>query len=139
MSNALGGLFRWLRKRRRIAVNPMDGMREARGLWRERARAEQRCVSQTVGGVRRRAIRQGCQGHERRTRAQDDQVAGMRRSELSDDTGRRPGKCIKIKHAYTVPLAPMVKKILDELDSEFVFTTNGRTPFSGFSKAKVRA
>ena len=32
----------------------------------------------------------------------------------------------------------MLKKILDELDSDLVFTTTGRTPFSGFSKAKAR-
>jgi integrase len=137
MSNALGGLFRWLRKRRRIAVNPMDGLErpEASG---ERARVL------SSGELRRlwEACGDGPFGRVVKvmmlTGAHTGEVAGMRRSELSDDTWSVPVERIKIKHAYTVPLAPMVKKILDESDSEFVFTTNGRTPFSGFSKAKAR-
>jgi integrase len=136
MANALGGLFRWLRKRRRIAVNPMDGLErpEASGV-RERVlkstelrRLWEMCGDGPFGRVVKVMMLTG---------AHTDEVAGMRRSELSDDTWSVPVERIKIKHAYTVPLAPMVKKILDESDSDLVFTTNGRTPFSGFSKAKA--
>ena len=140
MSNALGGLFRWLRKRRRIAVNPMEGLErpEASG---ERVRvlksAELRRLWEACGdGPYGRIVKVMML-----TGAHTGEVAGMRRGQLTPVTDPHtwsvPAELTKIKHAYTVPLTPMVKELIgDPLD--FVFTTNGTAPFSGFSKAKAR-
>jgi integrase len=72
-----------------------------------------------------------------------DEVAGMRWSELSDDfeTWKIPGSRMKNSKAHDVHLSGPAREILRALprnaDNDLVFTTNGRTPISGFSKAKL--
>lgn len=72
-----------------------------------------------------------------------DEVAGMRWSEISDDfeTWRIPGSRMKNGKPHDVHLSEPAREILRALprsaDNDLVFTTNGRTPISGFSKAKL--
>src|SRR5262249_22788969 len=74
-----------------------------------------------------------------------DEVGGMRWSELDLDEQRTwtiPGSRSKNGKAHVVHLSSFAIETLDRLpqldESEFVFTTNGRTPVSGFSVAKAR-
>lgn len=73
------------------------------------------------------------------------EVAGMRWEEFSEDAREWliPGARTKNKQPHLLPLCELARSILLDIkargiDSELVFTTNGRTPVSGFSKAKKR-
>jgi len=73
-----------------------------------------------------------------------DEVGGMRWSEL--DLERRiwtvPGERTKNDKVHMVHLSDLAIEIIEQLpqigDSDLVFTTNEKTPVSGFSKAKSR-
>lgn len=73
-----------------------------------------------------------------------DEVAGMGWSEVSPDgqTWTIPKERSKNGRAHVVHLAPAARAILAELPrfagSDLVFTTNGRTSVSGFSRAKEK-
>ena len=71
-----------------------------------------------------------------------DEVANLRWSELDLDTGlwTLPRERAKNDQVHTVPLSAPVLAILRGLPrvGDFVFSTNGRTPVAGFSKAKDR-
>jgi integrase len=73
-----------------------------------------------------------------------DEVAEMRWTEvdLKAALWTLPKERAKNNRAHEVPLAPHVVEILSALprieESGLVFTTNGKTPVSGFSKAKRR-
>lgn len=75
------------------------------------------------------------------------EVGEMRRSELIGLDGEQPtweirGARTKNSRAHLVPLAPSVVKIIEAVpvvgEGDLLFTTTGRTPISGFSKAKER-
>ncbi|SFK28597.1 tyrosine-type recombinase/integrase [Methylocapsa palsarum] len=72
------------------------------------------------------------------------EVSEMRWSELdfTTRTWTLPKERCKNGQAHQVPLSPQALAILEGLPriggaSDFVFTTNGRTPVSGFSKARA--
>jgi len=68
-----------------------------------------------------------------------DEVAQMRWSELDGDVWVIPRERYKSGRANAVPLSEPVQRILSSIPrtSEYVFTTTGRSPISGFSKAKA--
>lgn len=73
------------------------------------------------------------------------EVAGMFWAELenlavTNPLWRIPGTRTKNHQPHLVPLSSSVVEILEKLPrtSELVFSTNGKTPLSGFSKAKAR-
>jgi integrase len=79
------------------------------------------------------------------TAARLREVAGMRRSELSEDgtIWTIPANRTKNKRAHIIPLPPLARDIIGEVkqikgQGGFVFSTTGSTPVSGFSKTKVR-
>jgi integrase len=70
------------------------------------------------------------------------EVAGMRWQDLDLDRAlwTIPGSLTKNHEQHTVPLSKQALAVLAALPrigEEFVITTTGKTPFSGFSKAKV--
>ena len=71
-----------------------------------------------------------------------DEIARMARNELSADVATLvlPASRTKNKREHTVPLAPAAREIIRGVHRiagcRFVFSTNGRTPVSGFSKSK---
>jgi integrase len=73
-----------------------------------------------------------------------DEIAGMRWSELSLEKAvwMLPGERSKNRRANEVPLSAAALEILRSLPrfekSDLVFTTNGKTPISGFSPMKRR-
>jgi integrase len=73
------------------------------------------------------------------------EVAEMRWSEIDFETRAwtLPKERAKNGVAHTVPLLPQAVEILETLpriagEDDLVFTSNGKTPVSGFSKAKAR-
>jgi integrase len=73
-----------------------------------------------------------------------EEIAGMRWSELDDTltVWTLPKERVKNRIAHEVPLPTAAREILRTIprfgNSDFVFTTTGTTPVSGFSKAKQR-
>lgn len=74
-----------------------------------------------------------------------NEVAGMTRTELSDDgaTWNIPGSRTKNKRPHVVPLAHLAREPLNSVkpiagEAGLVFTTTGRSPVSGWSKIKRR-
>ena len=76
------------------------------------------------------------------TGARREEIAALRWSEIKDDTIVLGRERTKGGEGHSIPLAPQALDIIKQLprigDSDFVFTTNGRTPVSGFSKIKKR-
>jgi integrase len=73
-----------------------------------------------------------------------DEVAEMRWSELDLNAAlwTLPKERAKNNRTHEVPLAPIVAEMLAAVaridESDLIFTTNGKTPVSGFSQAKRR-
>ena len=146
MANALGGMFRWARKKRKITVNPMGGLERPEGSGEgkrvltgdELRRLWAACDDSPFGEVVKVLMLTGQRTGE---------VSGMRWSELNGDTWTIPGERTKNKLEHTVPLAPAVQELIhdhhddhhgDHHHGDLVFTTNGMRPISGFSKMKAR-
>jgi integrase len=74
------------------------------------------------------------------TAARRSEVAGMRRSEVSGEEWIIPPARYKTGLELVLPLSPAAREVLDKVPkvgkSGFVFTTDGKTPISGFSKFK---
>jgi len=65
----------------------------------------------------------------------------MRRAELNDDDGvwTVPASRTKNHRAHAVPLSPLAREIIaaaPRIEGDYVFTTKGTGPMSGWSKAK---
>jgi integrase len=69
-----------------------------------------------------------------------DEVACMARAEIADSVWTIPAERYKTGKANAVPLTGKVTAIIEvqdiHKDCDFVFSTNGETPFSGFGKCK---
>jgi integrase len=75
------------------------------------------------------------------TGARRDEIGALRWSEIYDDEIRLDGARTKNGEPHSIPLAPAAVKIIDGLprigEGELVFTITGKTPVSGWSKAKT--
>ena len=151
---ALSGLFRWLRRKRCVAIDPCAGMERPEGSRkRERvlnAKVDIRhadelrwlwAAADSVGDPFGALVKILFLSGQRRS-----EVAEMERRELSDDLSSWtiPATRTKNKREHTVPLSPLAQEMLRDVledplnKSLFVFSTNGKTPVSGFSKFKRR-
>jgi integrase len=74
--------------------------------------------------------------------ARRDEITSLRWSEIHGDRIELRGARTKNGEPHTIPLSPQARVLIESLPrtagSEFVFTTNGRTSVSGWSKAKGR-
>ena len=74
------------------------------------------------------------------TAARRDEIASLRWPEIHGDEIRIPGERGKTTEPRIIPLSLAAAKLIDTLphigDDGFVFTTTGKTPVSGWSKAK---
>jgi integrase len=142
---ALSACFGWMLRHRRIDVNPCAG------VWRPRPPAARDrvltsaeivkfwkatdAVNGAFGAVLKLLLLTGQRLNE---------IAELRWDELSEDRVemRLPGSRTKNHRAHTVPLAPLAREIVARIPRidgcAFVFTTNGRTPISGWSKVKMQ-
>jgi integrase len=148
---ALSSLFGWLQKRRLVDANPCSGVpRPANAASRERTLTDDEIrlfwlASDRVDAPKvlkaprpfrpmlRMLLLSGGRLRE---------VAGMRRDELSADgmVWTLPGARTKNKKPHVVPLSPLAREQIEEAGGkgDFVFSSNGRTSVSGFSRAKRR-
>lgn len=141
----LGKLFAWAFQHRRVATNPALGMfrpksppartrvlsnDELRRLW---------TALDEIGAPFAQAIRLLAL-----TGARVGEVAGMTHAELSEDltVWNLPADRSKNKLPHVVPLPGLAREIIASVPrlagSRFVFSTNGVTPISGWSKIKRR-
>jgi integrase len=141
MFAALSVMFGWLVDRRRLRQNPCVGVaRPETPKSRDRVLTDDEIVkfwracdqiSKPFGQLLKLLLLTGSRLNE---------VAGMRRSELSELTWIIPGERTKNHLTHVVPLPKIAADILATVstEGELVFTTTGSTPVSGWSKTKLR-
>lgn len=139
---ALRKLFNWALERDLIETSPCDRVKppspeksrdrvlsddELRALW---------IAAEELGWPFGRHMQMLVLTGQRR-----DEVAGMKWREISGDTWTLPRERAKTDKAHEVPLSAPALSILEALPridgGGYVFTTTGRTPISGFGKAKA--
>jgi integrase len=140
LHTALGSLFGWLHRNRLVTANPCTGVpRPSSGKPGERVldngeiiRFWHGCdaIHPTFAAVFRLLLLTG----QRR-----DEVGEMSWDELQDDgMWNLAGSRTKNGYPHKVPLPPLALEIIESVPhiGPFVFSTNGRTPISGWSKVK---
>jgi integrase len=141
MLSCLSKMFSWLVQHRRVNQNPCkDVHRPEASTARDRVLTDGEIVKfwratdaqrKELSALLKLLLLTGCRLNE---------VAGMTRTELSDDsaTWNIPGSRTKNKRPHVVPLAPLARKMVGTRSEGFVFTTTGRSPVSGWAKIKRR-
>jgi integrase len=142
MSRCLSKLFSWLVEQRRITINPSVGVYcppPPRSRERVLTSDEIRLLWQATerGGALDQAARllllTGCRLNE---------ISRLQWSEVTEDGAAidLPGSRTKNHRQHLVPLAPVARAIIAErpriVGCDFIFSTNGRTPISGWSRWK---
>ncbi|RMF11331.1 MAG: site-specific integrase [Alphaproteobacteria bacterium] len=139
-------LFRWAVSLDDIQVSPVEGIK---------APAKVEARDRVLTDAELRAVWLACDALDYpfgpfvrlliATGQRRSEVAGMDWAEIDCDAGvwTIPGDRAKNGQAHTVPLNDVARAILDALGAMtskrgLVFTSNGKTPISGFSKAKKR-
>jgi integrase len=146
---ALSSLFSWLVSNRRIESNPCRNVdRPANAESRDRVLDNDEirwfwAACDHVDQPRREDAPRPFAAILRLlllTGARRDEVAGLRRDELrKDGEWNLPGARTKNGRAHLVPLAPAAREIIERAKGDdFIFSTNGRSQPSGWSKVKRR-
>ena len=144
MHATLRSMFGWLRKRRRIAVDPSTDLHppeatEARDRVLSDSELRWLWVALDAEPILGPVIKLLTFTGARRREASD-----CRWSELSDDgtTWTIPKERTKNKKAHVVPLSRAAQALLASVPrvagSDFVFSRNGKTPPAGWSQVKDR-
>lgn len=140
---ALSAFFKWLHAERRIKVNPTIGVsKPAPSPPRRRALNDAEIkkfwaactvMGDPFGPMLKLLLLTGQRLNE---------IARLEDAELVGDTIRLPGDRVKNSLAHLVPLSPLAVQMLADVvrvpNSKFFFSTTGKSPVSGFSKAKRR-
>ena len=149
MHACLSKFFSWLIHHQVVETNPCEGVRrptpaparehlltddEIRWLW---SACDQ--IGEAFGALIKLLLATGQRLNE---------IARLTHAELGEDDKGRPVLILsaartKNKRAHVVPLSPLAQQIIVSArkitsKSDFVFTTNGHAPISGFSKIKRR-
>ena len=144
LATVLSTLFTWLKdEQRAVTINPVIGVyRPGPPPSRERVLSDAEiaifwkatdAVGVPFGAMYRLLLLTGCRLRE---------VTGMRRSELAENgTWNIPATRTKNHRPLSLPLPKLALDIIASVPAieggeDFVFTTTGRSPVSGFSKAK---
>jgi integrase len=143
MHAALSILFSWLLRERRVTANPCSGVwRPGPPPARERVLSDAeiasfwrgcKSIGTPFGQLFQFMLLTGCRLRE---------AANMTRGELTaDGVWTIPGSRTKNSRPISLALPPMALQLIRNLPviesaTGYVFTTNGRTPVSGFSVAK---
>ena len=140
---ALSILFSWLLRERRVTANPCGGVwRPAPPPARERTLTDAEIaafwhgcdvIGAPFGSLFQFLLITGCRLRE---------ASNTTRAEIAaDGVWTIPGSRTKNGRTFSLTLPPLALQIIAkvpviESESGFIFTTNGRTPVSGFSVAK---
>jgi integrase len=143
MRQTLSVMFGWLRDKRRINHNPMDGVGRVKApkardrilndeelvqLWQVLDNSDNPVIEPFRSFVKVLTL----------TGQRLNEVSGMRRSEIHNGDWIIPGSRTKNKREHVVPLSEWVMSLLPNSKTDLVFTTTGKTPISGWSKFKDR-
>lgn len=138
-------LFAWCLDRGTIETNPVAGLKPpAKELSRDRVLSDEEIVTCWRAAEEQGAAFEAFLKIAILTGQRRGEVAGMRWVELNLDgaTWTIPSARAKNGTQHVVPLSPSVVHILRTLprysSSEYVFTTTGSTPISGFGRLKDR-
>lgn len=144
MLSTLSTFFGWVAKRKRlIEISPCSVHRPDAPKARDRVLADAEirifwnacdAVSEPFSQALKLLLITGCRLSE---------VSEMRRDEFSEDGSiwTIPGARTKNHRAHVVPLPPLARSILatvKPVSIEFVFSTTGRSPISGWARIKAR-
>ena len=141
MYATLSKMFSWLVQHRRVEKNPCAGVhrpdapraRDRVLTGDEIVKFWQAAEAEHHAPLFKLLLLTGCRLNE---------VAGMRRSELTDDfaTWSIPGERTKNHRPHVVPLPPMARELIKSVPTtgDLVFTTTGTTPISGWTMIKRR-
>jgi integrase len=141
MYAALSVLFAWLKRERKVMSNPCaDVERPGPPPARERTLSEfeiylfwRACnaVGEPFATIFKLLLLLGARLNE---------LAGMRRDELRDDGWHIPSGRAKNHKSHVLSLPPAAQALIAAVPGhqEIIFSTNGRTPPSGWSRAKHR-
>jgi integrase len=143
MFAGLSKMFAWLVEGRRLRANPCTGVHRPPALKaRDRVLTDAELIvfwratdgeRLEFGSLLKILLLTGCRLNE---------VAGMRRDEMSDNgtIWTIPGGRTKNARAHVVPLSRSVRELIAGVptNGDLIFTTNGGTPVSGWSKIKNR-
>ena len=142
LHSGLSILFGWLQRQRRVTINPVAG------VWKpgppaagERVLTDSEIVTfwkacdqigGVFGGLHKTLLLTGCRLRE---------VSGMRHPELTDGIWNIPGNRTKNHKPLSLMLPQLVRDIIaavppSNVETDLVFTSNGRAPVEGFSRAK---
>ena len=151
---ALSAMFGWAQRQRLIDLNPCNGLhRPATPKARERVLSvdEIRWFWQACDAVDSPQMDNAPRPFGPLlqllllTGARLNEVAGMRRDELSEDgsTWNLSGTRTKNKRPHLVPLAPLARELISNVRSKpsptgYVFSTTSHSPVSGWSRVKDR-
>jgi integrase len=134
--------FRWCIERDILKADPTLGLpRASNGKSRER-----RLTDSELAKVLAATNSIGTFGPVIRllalTGARREEIAGLRWSEIDGDTIKLEGAHTKNDEAHLIPLSAPAKALLDSMPriagSDFVFTTTGEKPISGWSQPKIK-
>jgi integrase len=144
MLSTLSTFFGWVAKRKRlIEMSPCTVHRPEAPKSRDRVLTDAEirifwkscdAVSEPFSQALKMLLITGCRLSE---------VSQMRRDELSEDgsTWNIPGLRTKNHRPHVVPLPPLARSILATVklvSGDFMFTTTGRSPISGWARVKAR-
>jgi integrase len=141
MFATLSSMFSWLLSKRRVSANPCAGVARPKvAESRDRVLKDSELVAFWKAASAERKEFAAPLKLLLLTGQRLNEVVGMRRSELSDDTWIIPRSRTKNGREHVVPLSPLARDILGSVESigEYVFTTNGRTAVAIGSKIKRR-
>jgi integrase len=139
---ALSVLFSWLLRERRVAANPCGGVwRPGPPPARERTLSDAEIVAfwrgcdaigAPFGPLFQLMLLTGCRLRE---------AANITRGEMdADGVWTVPGNRTKNGRSFSLTLPKLAKEIIARVpaisEAGFIFTTTGKTPVSGFSRAK---
>jgi integrase len=134
--------FRWCIERDILKIDPTAGMpRVGNGKSRERVLTDDELVK-VWGGADRLPPFGAVVQLLVLTGARREEITQLRWSELDGDTIKLEGTRTKTGAPHIIPLSAAAQALLNSVPriagSDFVFTTSGKSPISGWSKPKIK-
>lgn len=136
----LSKFFSWCVEERRLKSNPITGVAKPKPpAARDRVLSDREIIWLWKACDQVTEPFGACVKILMLTGARRSEAAEMRRSEFEGSTWTIPAVRSKNHRAHDLPLPPLAMGILEAVPTEgdLVFTTNERTPISGWSKAKI--
>ncbi|WP_459868770.1 tyrosine-type recombinase/integrase [Halomonas shantousis] len=137
----LSKMFKWLLEREIVEVNPVVGTAPRhKAQPRSRVLSEAEIVALWKATERLGGPFGACTRVLLLTGVRRDEASYLRWDELDGDFAKLPASRMKGGRDFKVPLSATAKDIVASMPAlgDYVFTTNGRSPISGWSKAKTR-